>query len=1041
MKKNCFFNYLLNLDISIILIFLFFLLLCPISLRKMKVTLMPGQSEPVLTIITDYYGMQPDIIEEIITIPIERLLREVRGIEDYYSFSYLGRSKILVYLSGGEDVDKKAVLIRDRIYHISKSLPSEVREPCIYKYNTDDTPVMVLTLFPSENHNMEELFDLVNNSIKPLLMSVEGVANVEALGSPVREYLIQQKYTNLTAMRLNHDLLFEGVINKNISHPMGNIEYGELLHNVSFKNKYKDPEKIERDYFNVWGRVFKGEDLFILNKRFREEGRLSFINNREVLSLYVFKREHSNILEIDKGIKELLEEKSNLFKYIEVYNQAESFRKLLRQLLVGTLTAVTVMFLFIFFFTGNVFTTFLILTSIPLTFSGTVTALSILSKSINIMTLSGFICGFVAVVSNSVIVVQTLSHQVKKTDFQPALINTLGYSGRIITASTLSTCAVFIPIFYLGGERLFLYKDFALTVSIMILFSIPVSLFFIPSIINRTGIFSGFSVTGKKVHWSKGTGLIKRKSILKWVKYKNLLFYIEKRILKYPLITVIIFFLISGIFIYLFVNMKYQDIPPVKEENFETFFEFDPGLSISYKKEAMRSIGEKIIEMGLGGALVSTLEGTRVTFMLKRPFNEKIDLQKIKKIENNLLNWERDDGFFFLKTGGEKNVNSITVYFFSDNLKQLNSIVDQFSEIISGFPDIIQILKGYRKGSKEIELLIDSEKMEYLGINVTGVIRFLRYIFFQPVIMKHFDGGKMVDVRGEIFTEKQDKSKILQLRIMNEKGNFIPVGSFCSLRYSEGPSMVSRKNGRRCIWLDIHYKEINESKMIGLLKEHLGKIKFENDFYWEFSEEVQEREKIKLEFVFGLCLSVFVVYVVLGCILRSFALPTLIMLMIPSIFVGTYIFLIFSGYLKSVPVHLALIMLIGMSVNILIILTEEFSFIRIKLEEYYLSRKEVNKKWRKPCSTSSARGEFSRRQRIKKLLLLALKKKIGLIYSTTLPTVFGLVFIFFITSSNRFFRTFTGVLFSGLIFFLFLSILVFPSLYMLILFLRRKDLL
>jgi len=1069
MKKNYFFKIILDSDITIILVFLFLLILGPVSLSRMKVTLMPSHIEPVLTIITDYYGMQPDIIEEIITSPIEGLLKEMRGVQDFYSFSYPGRSKIVVYLDKDEDVDRKAILIKDRVYHISKDFPPEVREPCIYRYDTDSRPVMVFSLVPYENVKVEELFKLVNNRLKQRIMSVQGVGNVEATGSPVLEYSVRQKYTDLTAMRLEHDRVFEELINRNFSTPVGRIEDGNLLYSVSLSSRYSSPEKIETDHFDIAGTVFKGEKLFTVNKRFREEDQVSFINNREVLTLYIFKKEHSNILEIEKGVKELLENWSSIFHYQEVYNQAKSFRRLLTQLISGVFAAAAGIFLVVLIFYRKVFYALLILTTIPLSLSGTVTVLNLFSKSINLMTLAGLICGLGIVVDNSVIFIHIFRFHYPGVGIEDALVRTVHSSNRAITASTLSTCAVFVPIFYMGGEGLSLYTDFALTVSLMLVFSFAVSMLFIPSVIRRTvKYFKIFNPEGsgerlfkrrclkkrgsnenmlpsnmnhqenteercaQKMYSVYEKGASKTKGLCRRLRGKNLPLYLVKKTLQRPLIFVFLFFLLAGFSVFLFMDLEYQDISPVKEQSFEAYFEFNPGLSTAYKSEAMRSIGKKIMDMGIPGILVSTLKGTRVTFMLVPHSPVNLNIHKEAKLENYLQKWKRDDGFFFMKTGNGKRTSSINVYFFADNMERLNFLVDEFSGKISGFPDITQILKSYTKGSTEIEIIVDQEKMQSLGLDVTRVIRFLRYIYFQPVIMKHFDGERMVDVRGEIFTENMDKKNILQLRVMNDRGNFIPIGDFCSLKYSEGPSVISRKNARRYISLDIHYRQLKESEMITLLRNQLEKINFENDSFWEFSQEILERGKNRFEFLFALGLSLFLVYLILGIIMKSFSFPGVIMLMIPSVFVGSYIFLFLSGHPRSVPVHLAVIMLVGLSVNILVLLTDEFSSVSIRLSKYYYPGK-INYNKETGSSLKDLKLEKVYKEGIiKKLLLLGLKRKMSLIYSTTLTTSVGLVFIFFLTTSANFFRVFTGVLFSGLLFSFLLCILIFPSYFFLI---------
>ena len=989
------FKRVLDLDISILLIFLFILALGIVSFATIKITFMPRHSEPVLTILTDYYGMEPDIIEEIITRPIENLLKEVEGVQDFYSFTSKGRSRIVVHLNYDEDVDKKAVLIKDRIYHISDTFPREAQEPAIYKYSTDDRPVMILSL-SSERYSLDDLSLFVEHKLKPQLLSIEGIANIELAGSSKDEYFIEQSYENLTRLKIDYETLFQEIVKNSATIPLGNMKHGNSLTRVTFPNKYNDLLSLPRHGVpHPDGLVF-GYDLFLVEEKKRENERISFVNNEKALALYVFKRDFSNILEIDRGVCEMLEKWSDVLSYTSLHNQAERFRDLLHQLEIGVIVSVVCVFCIVLLFYRDISLSFLIVLTIPLSLAGTLSFLKIFSKSLNLMTLSGLIVGIGTCVDNAIIVIESTQRNTRQKTGETALLSSMAAVNRPILAATLTTIIVFLPLFSLNRKVVALYTDFALSVSLMLVISYFISLFFIPSFIKRF-YWCRFDQTARPMAAKKGSKQgTKRRDRVQKVSTNFVLFMVKKA-LDHPFLSMLFFFTAVTIFGYLFIALEYEEISPLKEREYEVYFEFEPRFNTAYKKQAMVSIGEEISKLGFPITLVSKLDGTKATFFLRFPEGYKQYRDDIKRVKNSFSKRNRHDGFFYFQKGKESGVQSLSLSFFGDNLEKLNEFVDAVSTHVSGFYGVRQVLKGYKKGKPEIELRADPEKMYYHNLNLSDTIRFLRYVFHYPVIMKYFDGEQIIDVRGKIRLHELRKEDISSLRIPNEKGHSISLKDFASLRFLDSAGMVSRKNAKKYISLDIRYEGVKEDVMVNALRSFLKEREFEEDFYYEFDEELLKKREKAAMFLFTLCLALFMIYVLVGILLRSFRLPLIIIFTIPSLFAGSFLFLWSGGYGRSVPAHIALILLTGLCVNSTILL----------LEEVFRVQK---------------RGA-------RVALLLGYRRKMRLLMMTMLTTVFSLIPVFLLASSTQFFKILTGVIASGMFLSLIVSLGIFPVFY------------
>jgi len=999
MKENRF-KKILDYDIAIILIFVFIFFTGVFFLFSMKVTLLPRHTEPVLTIITDYYGMEPDIIEEIITKPIENILKEIEGIKDFYSYSYKGRSKILVYLERGEDIDRKAIFIKDRIYHISERFPPEVREPAVYKYNTEDRPVMILSL-SAQKGTTGELFSFVEKKVKPELLSIDGIANVEIAGSSIKEYIIEQPYENLARLKGNAELVFREIVKNNVLIPVGNLKDENNLITLTFPNKYTDLFSLPEQKFDYGGSLISGADLFTVKKQERASDKASFINNEEGLTLYVYKKSFSNILEIERGVKRVIDKRGNAFSCRPIFNQAERFKALLKQLEIGLAVSVGCVFFIIFIFYRNVLFSLLILFTIPLSAAGTLTFFGLFSRSLNVMTLAGLIAGIGMCVDSTIIITESARDTMRNRSLLNSLPSTMRRVHPPLLASTLTTIIVFLPMFYMDSRTASLYSDFALSVSLMLIFSYLVSLFFIPSLIKR--VYAGKPVQNYETYRKRMVMKpAKKKKGLK--KLSSFFLFMVNKIADHPVISLGAFLIITGFFSFLFITLEYEEISVVKAHEYELYYEFDPGFHSSYKKKVMYEIGSDILHMELPCTLVSKLDGSRATFLLQFPAGcrgYKVGVQKIKDYFSEKF---RSDGFFYFQKGRESGIKAATVYFFGDNIEQLNQEVDKVSAHLAGLYGIRQVLKGYREGTPEIELLIDQGRLSFYNRNVSEVIRFLRYIFHSPVIMKFYDGETILDVRGKVGVDHLKKENILSIGIPGgipgKDGDFITLGDFASVVFHQGSGTASRKNGKRYIPLSIYYEHMKENTLIQYIQSSIDKTGFERDFYYEFDESLLEARKNRISFIFTLCLALYLVFTILGVILKSFSKPAVIILTMPSVFVGSVLFLWISGFGRSIPAQIALIMILGLSVNNLILLM----------------------------------GEVSRLQHRRKrtALLLGYRRKMRLVFLTTFTTVISLLPVFLLSTATSFFKILTGVTAVGMLSSLFISLGMYPALYTLI---------
>ncbi|MEJ5273703.1 MAG: efflux RND transporter permease subunit, partial [Spirochaetota bacterium] len=618
-------------DIFYILLFITVVLIGLFSLIKMPVLLLPSYEEKVLSIITEYYGMEPLIIEEIITKPIEIALKDITGIKNIYSYSSRGKSKILVYLEKNEDINKKSVLIKDAISKVSILFPEECHQPAVYRYNTDDQPVMIFSVYSSTISN-KDLFSYIDSFLKKKILAIEGVANVEIYGRSNDEYFISLYEDAIFHSNIDYRMIFQNIVSNSINIPISKSYSENSKIQINFPNKFTNMFDIKKLKFpsekNNSGKnqLINSEDILTIEKKEKENDRISLVNNKDTLTVLIYKKSNASILNISHNVRKIINNERKIFSYDIISDQGIVFSNLLTQLKYTIVISLLIVLSLTYLFFRNKIYLFLIGFSIPVSIFSSLTALAFSKSSLNIMTLSGIIIGIGTCLDNSIVMVEFIEYNLNNfNDIDDILSKSVYSSYRSLIASTLTTIIVFIPFFFIGMRQQQLYQDFAISISIILIVSCAYSILFIPAVIKRLSISYPekiFNILQTKENKKVKLNILKRNSLMFLIKLKkekeN---YIKQssNLIKKTLINVknvktqiiIAFFLIAcAIATILFFMTFSEEISPMTEKEFTVYFEFEPKYSNDYKYDKMIEIGQLLEKVRYNSIIYSRLEGT-----------------------------------------------------------------------------------------------------------------------------------------------------------------------------------------------------------------------------------------------------------------------------------------------------------------------------------------------------------------------------------------------------------------------------------------------
>jgi len=486
-----------------------------ISYDKLGVDLFPDLNSPRIFVEIQSGERPPEEMERQFVENIEALAIRQSDVVEVTSVSKVGSAQITVEYAWNKDMDEAFLDLQKALNTFAQN--SEIDELKITQHDPNTSPVVILGLKHDEIKDMNELRKVAENYIRNELVRLEGVAEVELSGQEESEVVIKTDPYRLEAQGLTLDELSTRIQNFNRNVSGGRIsEMGlqYIVKGVSMLNDVHDFENLIVGYKPVRETV-EGQssvemapiflkDVATVSFGNKEPVNIVHINGERVIGLSIYKETKYNTVKAVEQINESLEDIRRAlpgYSLIMVSNQGTFITNAINEVeqtaLFGILLAVFVLFLFLRRFG----TTLIISIAIPISIIATFNLMYFNHLTINIMTLGGLALGAGMLVDNAIVVMENIfrNHE-NGLSAKDSAINGTAEVGGAITASTLTTIIVFLPIVYLHGASGELFKDQAWTVAFSLISSLIVAIFVIPTMYYRL-------YRNKKDH--KNTGLLK----------------------------------------------------------------------------------------------------------------------------------------------------------------------------------------------------------------------------------------------------------------------------------------------------------------------------------------------------------------------------------------------------------------------------------------------------------------------------------------------------------------------------------------------------
>lgn len=947
-------QFAVKYPVTVLMLVLGIVLLGFISFGKLGTDLFPDLNNPKIYIELKAGEKPPEEIEKNYVDQIESLSMRQSDVVQVSSVSRSGSAIITVEYDWNKDMDEAFLDLQKELNVITQN--SDLTDLTISQYDPNADPVMIVALKNPGITNLDDLRKTAENNLRNELVRVEGVADVRLSGTEESEVVIETNKYMLESFGLTADVIAAQVSNYNRNVSGGSIVDMGLKYTVkgvSVLQEITDLENIIVGFRNpassssafltsgnqsnasASGKVpVYLRDVATIKFANKEPDNLVTINGERCIGLSIYKEPKFNTVDVVKSLETeiaALEKALPGYEFIRIHDQGSyidnAIGEVKNTLIMGILLAVFILYVFL----RRIGTTLVISLAIPISIIATFNLMYFNHLTLNIMTLGGLALGAGMLVDNAIVVLENISRlREEGLSLKDAVIRGTGEVGGAITASTVTTIVVFLPIVYLHGASGEMFKDQAWTVAFALISSLVVAMLVIPMLVSTL-----FPEAQKK----KNTSPLQ----FKW--YEDTL---GKIVDNRKLVILLSLFLLAGSAL-LVPRLGNEFMPKAESAEFTVDFKLPEGTSL-YRTASTSAEFERIIREILG-------EKVKMIYcQIGKVSNNSIDLTADVKGENSAslkvvldknyaagtedaitavgnylksvpdvdITFKREESALQTSLGTTEAPFSLEVS--GKDYVELERILQESKAILENDPDLKNITTTMDEGTPEVEIAVDRFKASFYNVTVESIISQVRNYLAGSSAGSFEKDGEMKDVTIKLGDLSLNQLNDLMITAGNVK---VPLSELAVVRKIISPKEITRRNQVRTSYI---YASVTQGKSFNRVikdaESSLRSVILPTDYKMEFTGEELKRKESMSNLSFALVLSLVLVFMVLAAQFESIIQPFVIMLTIPLAGVGTVLTFFLLGKSLNMMAYIGIIMLGGIAVNNAILLIDRINQLR-----------------------------------------------------------------------------------------------------------------
>ncbi len=916
------------------------------SLSRLKVDLFPDITFPIIGVITQYEGVGPFDIENLVTRPLEEAVVSVENVETINSRSQSGTSILIIEFNWGTDMDQAEIDVRKQIDIVRDALPDDVTDPITFAFDPSMQPIAFLAL-SSQQQGQAELRQTARERLEPRIERIPGVASAEAQGGLVRQINVMVNPQELAAKNLGINQLVNAIRMENLQIPGGQIEEGMSEFSVRTYGEFQSVDDITQVVVGSHrGVPIRLEQVAEVTDGFQEKKRYVRNNGKESVVLVVMKQSDANTVNATEAVLAeipTLERIAGSDVEIEVIFDLASFINESIQNLTNTaVQAFLLAGLVLLFFLRNVRSSIIVAISIPVSVIATFFVMDQAGVTLNIISMAGLALAIGMLVDNSIVVLENIfRHRELGEPIREAADAGTSEVSMAIIASTLTTLAVFVPILFVPGIAGVLFNDMAIAIVFSLTTSLFVALTLIPLMASRWLTFNNRSKRSSFI--TRITGWTS--SLLEWLDgqyHRTLRYSLNHR--KLVVISAVGLFVLSlGLFP--FVGAEFM--PDTDESQIQLEVDRTPGTNLEETRRTFASlesmIQEKVPEAeniyinfgtGEGFSAIFGTAGSNEGEILIRLVDQEDRTRSQFAIEDTLRHYfDRYPGvdFTFGQGGNMFGGRDIEVVIKGYDLTVSRQLAEEVEGRMAAIDGLVNINKSFDIGKPEYQVRFNRDRLSAFGLSTSTVARAVSSYIGGTIATRYREQGDEYDVFVQLQKPfRNSRDDLSNLFITSPAGLHIPLEQVATVVLDESPVTVEREDQERVVAVSCDVTGRDLQSALTDVRASLNEMNFPADFRWELGGAAEDFQESFQALGLAILAAILLVYMVMASQFESLVDPFVILFTLPLAFIGIIWALLITGTTMSVTALIGGMLLVGIVVNNGIVMIDYINQLREK---------------------------------------------------------------------------------------------------------------
>lgn len=895
---------------------------------QLQMALLPDMEFPAAVVMCYYSGASPSDMEELVTRPLEAAVMSVPGVDEVQSTSSDGVSQVQITYVDGTDVDIAATKLREQFDMLS--LPDGAMDPVIVNINVSD--LMPTAMIALMGEDLADLQSLADDVVVPALERINGVASVDVYGGVDQQIAVELDAARTAELGLSNSYVSQILAAENLLYPGGNLQSGSKKLTVSTDAKFQSVEDVANMLVPLptGGTVRLGEVANVALET-TDPDTIADMNATSCVLLQISKQSGANEVATSEAVVERLDElaaENPSVHYAAPYLASDyinlSVESALQNIVLGVVLAAIVVFLFL----RRWGATMTIAISMPVCILTVFILMNVFDLTLNMMSLGGIAMGVGMIVDNSIVVLENIYRfAAEGHDRLSACVEGTKEVTTSVVASTLTTVAVFLPLGLSGGIAGMMFKDFSLTIAFLILSSLVIALTLVPLLcymlldenkVRQQAMKKGQRPANRLV--ARVGGWIARLSSL----YQRLLRYFVYHLKTGMLVSVGM----VAIFAVCCLSTNMVLIPEMDQGTVS----ISVSMPIGSEVEETSAITDRIT--GIVERDVPELENM---YAMSQAESATIGLNLVGKSErsrsssdiaNDLRVAMQDIAGCEITASasqmtGMTSGDDISVEITGDDYDTLAMVAGDLTNQISALPDAVDVTNSLSEQVPQVKVTMRREAAAQYGLTAAAVGAAVRAELTGATATTVTIDNQELDVivRGD-GAASESLDALRSMAIASSRGGYVPLSAVAEVSVEQAPQSINRSNQSRVVTITGDTISGNTTEITKQITAILDGYTMPEGYTAQITGSYSDMMESFGDLLLALLVALGLVYFILAAQFESFAMPVIVMMILPVAFTGALFALPVTGRDLSMISMVALIMLAGTVVNSSIILVE-----------------------------------------------------------------------------------------------------------------------